>query len=340
MIDLRSDTVTQPSPAMKEAMAKAPLGDDVYGEDPTVNKLQELAAEKLGKEAALFVSSGTQGNLLSLLSHCQRGEEYIAGQTAHCYKYEAGGAAVLGSLQPQPIEFNDDGTLPLDKVASVIKPDDVHFAQARLLCLENTQGGKVLPLSYLAEAKALVDEHGLNLHLDGARVFNAAVKLNVDIQEISQHFDSVSFCLSKGLSAPIGSVIAGSEEFITRAHRLRKLVGGAMRQVGVIASAGIVALTEMVERLEDDHTNARTLAEGLADMPGFTIDLDNVQTNMVFITLDPAMVGKFSPFMREQGVIIGDGPYPVRAVTHYGIEAEDVDRVLDAANACSREFMA
>ncbi|MEM7536219.1 MAG: low-specificity L-threonine aldolase [Chloroflexota bacterium] len=339
-MDLRSDTVTQPSPAMKEAMAKAPLGDDVYGEDPTVNKLQELAAEKLGKEAALFVSSGTQGNLLSLLSHCQRGEEYIAGQTAHCYKYEAGGAAVLGSLQPQPIEFNDDGTLPLDKVASVIKPDDVHFAQARLLCLENTQGGKVLPLSYLAEAKALVDEHGLNLHLDGARVFNAAVKLNVDIQEISQHFDSVSFCLSKGLSAPIGSVIAGSEEFITRAHRLRKLVGGAMRQVGVIASAGIVALTEMVERLEDDHTNARTLAEGLADMPGFTIDLDNVQTNMVFITLDPAMVGKFSPFMREQGVIIGDGPYPVRAVTHYGIEAEDVDRVLDAANACSREFMA
>ena len=340
MIDLRSDTVTQPSPAMKEAMAKAPLGDDVYGEDPTVNKLQELAAEKLGKEAALFVSSGTQGNLLSLLSHCQRGEEYIAGQTAHCYKYEAGGAAVLGSLQPQPIEFNDDGTLPLDKVASVIKPDDPHFAQARLLCLENTQGGKVLPLSYLAEARALVDEHGLNLHLDGARVFNAAVKLNVDIQEISQHFDSVSFCLSKGLSAPIGSVIVGSEDFIKQAHRLRKLVGGAMRQVGVIASAGIVALTEMVERLEDDHTNARKLAEGLADIPGFTIDLDAVQTNMVFIALAPEMVGKFSPFMREQGVIIGDGPYPVRAVTHYGIEAEDVERVLEAANACSQELMA
>lgn len=339
MIDLRSDTVTQPSPAMRRAMAEAELGDDVYGEDPTINRLQELAAETLGTEAALFVSSGTQGNLTALLSHCQRGDEYIAGHTAHTYKYEAGGAAVLGGIQPQTVPFEADGTLSLEAVAAVIKPDDPHFARTRLLCLENTQAGKVLPLDFMAAAGSFAREHQLAAHLDGARVFNAAVKLGVDVRDITAHVDSVSCCLSKGLAAPVGSVVCGSRDFIRQAHRWRKILGGGMRQAGVLAAAGIVALTEMVERLVDDHANARRLADGLANLPGFCIDLDTVQTNMVFFSLDPALVGKFSPFMREQGVIIGDGPYPIRAVTHYGIEADDIDTVLDAALACSRAFL-
>ncbi len=337
IIDLRSDTVTLPSPAMRQAMAAAELGDDVYGEDPTVNRLEALAAEMLGKEAALYVSSGTQSNLLAIMSHCQRGDEYIVGQTAHTYRYEAGGAAVLGSIQPQPLDFEPDGTLKLAKVAAAIKPDDYHFARSRLLCLENTQGGKVLPLQYIGEAGEFARSRGLAFHLDGARIFNAAVKLQVDVRDIARHFDSVSVCLSKGLAAPVGSVLCGPAEFIATARRWRKMVGGGMRQAGVIAAAGIVALTEMVERLADDHANALRLAEGLAGVPGITVDMEGVQTNMVFFTLAEPLVDTFSPFMRERGIIIDGGPYPIRAVAHYGIEPADIDRVVDAAMACSEE---
>ncbi len=337
-IDLRSDTVTLPTPAMRQAMAQAELGDDVYGEDPTVNQLEALAAERLGKEAALFVSSGTQSNLLAVMTHCARGDEYIVGQDAHTYKYEAGGAAVLGSIQPQPLEFEADGTLDLRKVAAVIKPDDYHFARTRLLCLENTQAGKVLPLAYLAEAGAFARKFHLAAHLDGARVFNAAVKLGVDVRDITQHFDSVSCCLSKGLAAPVGSVLCGPADFIKSARRWRKMVGGGMRQAGVLAAAGILALTEMVDRLADDHTNARRLVEGLAGLPGFRVDLAVVQTNMLFFELAGAMVGRFGPFMAERGIIIGDGPGSIRAVTHYGIEAEDIEAVIRAAAECSARF--
>ncbi len=338
-IDLRSDTVTLPSPAMKEAMGKAELGDDVYGEDPTVNKLEALAAQMLGKEAALYVSSGTQSNLLAIMTHCGRGEEYIAGQTAHSYRSEAGGAAVLGSIQPQPLDFEPDGTLNLDRVKAAIKPDDFHYAITRLLCLENTQGGKVLPLDYLTQANALARANNLALHLDGARVFNAAVKLAVDVKEIAQHFDTVSVCLSKGLAAPVGSVLCGPAEFIKQARRWRKMVGGGMRQAGILAAAGLVALSEMVERMSDDHANAQRLAEGLINIPGFSLDLSTVQTNMVFFTLAEPLVGKFSSFMAKQGITIADGPYPIRAVAHYGIETGDIDRVLEVATACSRQYL-
>lgn len=337
-VDLRSDTVTLPSPAMRQAMAAAEVGDDVYGEDPTVNRLEALAAERLGKEAALFVTSGTQSNLLAVMSHCQRGEEYIVGQTAHTYRYEAGGAAVLGSIQPQPLDFEPDGTLNLQRVAAAIKPDEYHFARTRLLCLENTQGGKVLPLEYLARAAVLAKTHNLATHLDGARVFNAAVKQQVDVREIARHFDTVSVCLSKGLAAPVGSVLCGPTEFIKTARRWRKMVGGGMRQAGVLAAAGIIALTEMVERLCDDHANARRLAEGLAGIPGITVELDSVQTNMVFFSLAEPLVGKFGPFMAQQGITIGDGPDPIRAVTHYGIEPEHIETVIDAAARCSAQY--
>jgi threonine aldolase len=336
-IDLRSDTVTLPSPAMREAMANAELGDDVYGEDPTVNKLEALAAAKLGKEAALFTSSGTQGNLLAIMTHCQRGDEYIVGQTAHAYRYEGGSAAVLGSIQPQPLDFEPDGTLSLSKVKAAIKPHDSASACTRLLCLENTQAGKVLPLDYLAEAGALARSHGLTLHLDGARVFNAAVKLKVDVQEITRHFDTVSTCLSKGLAAPVGSILGGPKDYIKTARRWRRIVGGGMRQAGVLAAAGIIALTEMVERLEDDHRHARRLAEGLAEIPGFDLDPTETQTNMVFFKLDERLVGKFAPFMAERGIVIGNGPY-IRAVTHYGIEAADIEHVIQTAAVFSAEF--
>ena len=339
IIDLRSDTVTLPSPAMRQAIATAELGDDVYGEDPTVNKLEALAADMLGKEAALFVTSGTQSNLLGVMSHCGRGDEYIAGQTAHIYRAEAGGAAVLGSIQPQPIEFEADGALDLAKVEAAIKPDNNHYARTRLLCLENTQAGKVLPLDYLAKANSLARARDLAIHLDGARVFNAAVKLGVDVREISRHVDTVSFCLSKGLAAPVGSLLCGPGELIKTARRLRKMVGGGMRQAGILAAAGIVALTEMVERLQDDHDNARRLAEGLAGIPGFSFDMNTVQTNMVFFSLAEPLVGKFKPFMADKGIIIGDGPYPIRAVTHYGIEAADIDYVLQAVAECSTQFL-
>ena len=329
MIDLRSDTVTKPTPPMREAMARADVGDDVYGEDPTVNRLQELAASMFGKEAALFTSSGTQSNLLAVLSHCERGDECIVGQHAHTYRYEGGGAAVFGSIQPQPLDLQEDGTLDLREVERAVKPDDFHFARTTLLCLENTQGGKVLPQTYLARAAALAHEHNLSTHLDGARVFHAAVKLGVPVREIAEHFHTVSFCLSKGLGAPVGSVLVGPKERIHKARRWRKVLGGGMRQAGILAAAGIVALTDHVERLAQDHANARRLAEGLAEINGLGVDPEKVQTNMVFFSLEKPRFALLQQGMKNRGILIA-GRDVVRLVTHLDISAEDVENVIRA----------
>ncbi|MEA3232964.1 MAG: low-specificity L-threonine aldolase [Thermodesulfobacteriota bacterium] len=327
IIDLRSDTVTRPTQPMRTAMAGADVGDDVYGEDPTVNRLEQLAAETIGTEAALFVSSGTQSNLLALFSHCQRGDEYIVGQEAHTYKFEGGGGAILASIQPQPIHLEKDGRLDLDKVAEVIKPIDDHFARTRLLCLENTHNGKVLPLDYLETVRPFADRHRLSVHLDGARIFNAAVKLNIPVAEITRPFDSISFCLSKGLGAPVGSVLCGSEGFIRRARRWRKVLGGGMRQAGILAAAGIHALENHVDRLADDHENARILAEGLAQIPDLALDPNAVQTNMIFFSLDPERSEALKTHCKAQGILIsGRGGF--RLVTHLDISAEDVEKVI------------
>ncbi|MCG8568264.1 MAG: low-specificity L-threonine aldolase [Desulfobacterales bacterium] len=327
-IDLRSDTVTRPTPEMRRAMADAAVGDDVYGEDPTVNRLEERAAEILGTEAALYCTSGTQSNLLGLLSHCQRGEEYIVGQTAHTYRYEAGGAAVLGSIQPQPLEFEVNGTLDLDRVASVIKPDDFHFARTRLLCLENTTAGRVLPMDYLARARTFTRDHNLGLHLDGARVFNAAVKLGLDVREITQHFDTISCCLSKGLGAPVGSILCGPKPFIDTARRWRKMVGGGMRQAGIIAAAGLHALEHHVDRLSQDHDNARILAQGLSEIQGISIVPESVQTNILFADMAGDMT-RLAAHMKERGILVDDDPH-LRLVTHLGIHRNDIDKVISA----------
>lgn len=329
IIDLRSDTVTKPTAAMRAVMSAAEVGDDVYGEDPTVNRLEAIAAERSGMEAALFVCSGTQSNLLALLSHCQRGDEYIAGQTAHTYRYEGGGAAVLGSIQPQPLDFETDGSLDLDRVAGVIKPLDCHFARTRLLCLENTQGGKVLPLDYQQQASALAREKGLAIHLDGARVLNAVVKQQATLEQITSLYDSVSICLSKGLGAPVGSILCGSEDLIKTAHRWRKVVGGGMRQAGILAAAGIMALTEHVDRLTDDHQNARTLAERLNGIDEIVIDLEQVQTNMVFTRVEESRQEALQSFLREQGILVG-GYGELRLVTHMDVTAQDIDRIVAA----------
>ncbi len=329
IIDLRSDTVTKPGDGMRQAMLKAEVGDDVYGEDPTVNDLQELAAEMTGKEAALFVPTGTQGNLLAILAHCQRGEEYIAGQQAHCYRYEAGGAAVFGGVQPQPIEFEGDGRLDLAKVAAMIKPADDHFAITRLLCLENTQAGRALPLDYQCEAADFAREYGLKLHLDGARVFNAAVRQQVPVSEITCYYDSISFCLSKGLGAPVGSILVGSREFIARAHRWRKMAGGGMRQVGILAAAGIYALKHNVVRLVEDHQNAKRLAEGLCNIEGLDVELDKVDTNMVFVSMTLEKQPQLIDCLKKQGILIG-GYGQLRLVTHHDIAVDDVPVVVEA----------
>ncbi len=331
-IDLRSDTVTQPTAAMRQAMANAEVGDDVYGEDPTVNRLEALGAEMLGQESSVFVASGTQGNLLALLSHCQRGDEYIAGQLSHCYRAEGGGGAALGGIQPQPLDFQDDGTLDLVQVAQVVKPDNYHYARSRLLCLENTQSGKVLPLDYMARARRLADEHGLALHLDGARVFNAAVKLGISADTITAPFDSVSVCLSKGLGAPAGSLLCGRRDFITAARRGRKMLGGGMRQVGVLAAAGLVALEQNVDRLADDHANAQQLAEGLAGIDELEVDPSAVQTNMTFVRIRNDDAASFAESLREQSIVIR-AANPMRLVTHLDVSSVDVDRVVDTARS-------
>lgn len=324
MIDLRSDTVTRPTLAMKEAMLSAPLGDDVYGEDPSVNALEALAAELTGKEAALFVTSGTQGNLLGILCHCQRGHEYLVGGRAHTYWYEAGGAAVLGGVQPCPIPFNARGELPLDEVEAAIKPDDAHFAISRLLCLENTQAGKVLSLDYLAAASDLALRRGLGRHLDGARVFNAAVACGVPVAEICRHFDSVSICLSKGLGCPVGSVLVGERDFIARARRWRKMLGGGLRQAGMLAAAGIHALEHHVQRLAEDHQRARRLATALEALPAFRL-AEQPQTNMVM--LDAAMpIEPLQAHLAQHGVRISGH----RWVIHLDVSDQDIDRLLQA----------
>ncbi|MBO6555936.1 MAG: low-specificity L-threonine aldolase [Pseudomonadales bacterium] len=321
MIDLRSDTVTRPSAEMLACMTSAETGDDVYGEDPTVNRLEALAAEMAGKESGLFVTSGTQGNLLALLAHCQRGDEYIAGHEAHTYKFEGGGAAVLGGIQPQPVAFNECGELPLTDIEAVIKPDDVHFARTRLLCLENTTAGKVLSMDYLAAFSAFADERGLAKHLDGARVFNAAVKLALPVSDIAQHFDSVSICLSKGLATPAGSVLVGSRSLIDEARKWRKMVGGGMRQAGVIAAAGIYALEHHIDRLAEDHDSASRFAEGVSQLE--RISVKPPETNMVMVETDK--FAELSRFLAENDVRVSSP----RFVFHRDIASSDVEILID-----------
>jgi threonine aldolase len=324
-VDLRSDTVTRPTAAMREAMMRAELGDDVFGDDPTVNALQARIAALLGKEAALFVPSGTQGNLIASMTHCQRGEEAIVGEMAHTYRWEAGGAAVLGSVVQLPLRHQPDGSLALADIEAAIKPDDAHFARTRLLCLENTIGGKAVPLAYTAEATALARRKGLATHLDGARLFNAAIKLGVPAREIAQHFDSVSVCFSKGLGAPVGSALVGPHEFIARAHRWRKMLGGGMRQAGVLAAAALHALDHHIERLADDHALAQRLANGLQGIDGLTIEPP--QTNMVFATVQGERGRGLLDHLKSRGVL-ATGIYQLRFVTHLDVDAADIDRAI------------
>lgn len=336
VVDLRSDTVTRPTAAMREAMLAAPLGDDVFGDDPSVNALQEKIAGMLGFEAALFVPTGTQSNLCGVLAHCQRGDEYIVGQMQHCYRWEGGGAAVLGSVQPQPLEHQADGTLALADIDAAIKPDDPHFARTRLLALENTLGGKVLPFAYLQEATALAKRKGLATHLDGARLFNAAVAqaaggdARKEARRIAGLFDSVSVCFSKGLGAPVGSALCGSKELVARARRIRKMAGGAMRQSGLLAAAASHALDHHVDRLADDHALARRLAEGLQGLPA--VQVEAPQTNILFVDLAGPAREKGAGLLdalKEQGVL-ATGLYRLRFATHLDVDAAGIDRAIHA----------
>jgi len=330
MIDLRSDTVTRPTPAMRAAMAAAEVGDDVFADDPTVNALQERIAALMGKEAALFLPTGTQSNLCGLMAHCGRGDEYLVGQMAHTYRWEGGGAAVLGSIQPQPLTQGADGTIALAEIEAAIKPDDAHFARTRLLALENTWGGQVLPQSYVLEATALAHSRGLATHLDGARLFNAAVASGGDpraaARSLAEPFDTVSVCFSKGLGAPVGSALCGPRELITRAHRVRKMLGGGLRQAGVLAAAVLHALDHHVDRLADDHANARRLAEGLQGLPGVRCDMPH--TNIVFVDVAPERAHGVVERARDQGVLC-TGLYKLRIVTHLDVSRPDVDRAID-----------
>ncbi len=328
-IDLRSDTVTRPTAAMRAAMAAAEVGDDVYGEDPTVNALQQRLAGDLGFQAGLFVPSGTQSNLLALMAHCQRGDEYIVGMDAHTYKYEGGGAAVLGSIQPQPILQDEDGTLPLGAVERAIKPDDPHFARSRLLCLENTWHGRPLPLDYLAAARALCDRRGLAFHLDGARLYNAAAALDVPVRSIAAHFDSVSVCLSKGLGAPVGSVLLGSRALIDEARRWRKVTGGGMRQAGILAAGALHALDHHVARLVEDHVRAARLADALRDLPG--IEVTAQHSNMVFLSVPVDRHAALESRMDDARVRLSIGYAPdIRMVTHLDIADAALERTVAA----------
>ena len=336
IIDLRSDTVTQPTLAMRAAMHAAPLGDDVFADDPSINALQEKIAHMLGFEAALFVPTGTQSNLCAVLSHCQRGDEYIVGQMAHAYRWEGGGAAVFGSVQPQPLAHQSDGTLLLDDIEAAIKPDDAHFARTRLLTLENTLGGKLMPFDYVQAATDLAKNKGLSRHLDGARLFNAAVTqasqtgadAAAEARRIAQCFDSVSVCFSKGLGAPVGSALCGTTDFIKRAHRIRKMAGGGMRQAGGLAAAASYALDHHIERLANDHALAKRLAAGLADIDGLAIEPP--QTNIVFVDLtgaDKAQSAALLQHLLDNG-IQATGLYRLRFVTHLDVDAGDIDRAI------------
>jgi len=335
-IDLRSDTVTRPSAAMREAMARAEVGDDVFGDDPTVNRLQAVCAERFGMDAGLFFPSGTQSNLAALMAHCQRGEEVIVGQEAHTYRYEAGGMAVLGSIQPQPLQNRPDGSLDLAQVEGAIKPDDSHFAITKLLALENTIGGKVLSRQYMAEAIALARRRKLSTHLDGARIFNAAVKLGMPVKELCAGFDSVSVCLSKGLGTPAGTVLVGHRELIARARRIRKMLGGTMRQVGILAAAGLYALEHNVDRLAEDHANAERLAAGLARLG---LDVEPVQTNMVFVQVPKESVAALGKHLEKSGVVTLGGA-KMRLVTHLDVDAAGIDRAVGIFEAFFRRATA
>lgn len=335
-VDLRSDTVTQPTAAMRQAMLAAPLGDDVFGDDPTVNALQHRIAQMLGFESALFVPTGTQSNLCALLAHCQRGDEYLVGQQAHCYRWEGGGGAVFGSIQPQPIAHQPDGTLALADIEAAIKPDDAHFARTRLLALENTLGGKLLPFEYVQSATALARRHGLSTHLDGARLFNAAVAQAAqtggavvdEARRIAQCFDSVSVCYSKGLGAPVGSALCGSAEFIRRAHRVRKMAGGGMRQAGMLAAAALHALDHHIERLADDHALAQRLAAGLAGVPGLQVEAPH--TNIVFVDLVGSARDRSADLLAHLAAhgVRATGLYRLRFVTHLDVDANGVDHAV------------
>ena len=337
MIDLRSDTVTRPTPAMRAAMAAAEVGDDVFADDPTVNALQERIASMLGKDAALFVPSGTQSNLCALMSHCQRGDEFLVGQMTHTYRWEGGGAAVLGSIQPQPITQQGDGSIALADIEANIKPDDAHFARTRLLELENTWGGMVLPLPYIESATKLARQRGLATHLDGARLFNAAVASarhgtsgQDEARHIASHFDTVSVCFSKGLGAPVGSALVGPKDLMARAHRIRKMLGGGMRQAGVIAAAALHALDHHVERLADDHANARRLAEGLQGLDGVTVQAP--QTNIVFVDLRADKAAGVVERLHAAGVWC-TGLYRLRLVTHLDVSAPQIDQAIGVLRA-------
>ena len=342
-VDLRSDTVTQPTPAMRAAMQAAPLGDDVFGGDPSVNALQEKIAAMLGFEAALFMPTGTQSNLCAILAHCQRGDEYIVGQQAHCYRWEGGGAAVFGSVQPQPLNHQLDGSLALSEIEAAIKPDDAHFARTRLLALENTLGGKLLPFNYLQQATQLAASKGLSRHLDGARLFNAATAqaaqtgsdARIEAREIAQCFDSVSVCFSKGLGAPVGSALCGSRALIAKAHRIRKMAGGGMRQAGGLAAAAMHALDHHVEQLARDHALAKHLAEQLMGIEGLQVEAP--QTNIVFVDLTGAAKARSADLLQHLADcgVQATGLYRLRFVTHLDVDAEGLDR----AAAAIRQFL-
>ena len=326
--DFRSDTVTRPSAEMRRVMAAAEVGDDVFEDDPTVNALQDYGAALLGKEAAIFASSGTQTNLLALLTHLGRGDEYIVGQEAHTYKFEGGGAAVLGSIQPQPIDMEPDGSLDLARVEGKIKPDDIHFARTRLLCLENTHNNKVLPMDYQARASAFARQKGLKIHLDGARIFNAAVKLGVPAADIAGHYDTVSVCLSKGLGAPVGSLLCGPRDFIRQARRWRQVLGGGMRQAGIIAAGGLHALRHNVERLAQDHENAALLTRLLGELPEVRVLPHSGVTNMAFIVLKKGSPQGLEVFMKGRGILVWGDRNPIRLVTHLDVNREDVEALV------------
>jgi threonine aldolase len=328
--DFRSDTVTRPSTAMRAAMAAAPVGDDVFGDDPTINALQAETAELLGFEAALYVPSGTQSNLIGVMTHCARGDEYIVGQEAHTYRYEAGGAAVLGSVQPQPLDNAADGTIPLAAIEGAIKPDDSHFARTRLIAIENTISGRVLPTGYTQGVRALADLRKLAVHLDGARLWNAAVSQGVEPREIARGFDSVSVCLSKGLGAPVGSLLCGNRDFIKAAHRWRKMLGGGMRQAGIIAAAGRYALAHNIPRLAEDHANAEQLRAGLARHA--KLGVSPAHTNMVFVSVAEDIAATFAAHLARDGVLI-TGSARQRWVTHLDVSADDVKKALASVDA-------
>ena len=336
VVDLRSDTITRPTANMRRAMAEAEVGDDVFGEDPTVNKLQEIAAERMNKEAALFVPSGTMGNLVSLLTHCGRGDEVILGNQAHMFWYEGGGMAVVGGIHPHPLPNAPDGTISLQDIEAAIRPDNVHHPRTRLIAVENTHNrcnGSPLSPAYMAEIRELADRYGLAVHVDGARIFNSAVAQGVDVRELTASADSISFCLSKGLAAPAGSLICSSRDFIASARRARKLLGGGMRQAGILAAAGIVALDEMVDRLAEDHANARKLSEGLAGIPGLSIRLELIRTNIVFIGIEREGLTEqlLAQKLADRGVLVGPtAPRTMRAVMQYHVTPDDIDHVLHA----------